>query len=198
VKRIGVLALQGAFIEHITTLYQLGVDAMPIRLPQEIEGLSGLIIPGGESTTIGKLMGDYELRSKVQELISDGLPIFGTCAGMILLAKKVIGFEHQPLGAMGIEVRRNAFGRQVDSFEAELEIPALGEDPFRGVFIRAPWIEQTGNGVEVLARLPNGVAVAARERNILVSAFHPELSGDFRLHRYFLSIIDGSKRAEGL
>jgi 5'-phosphate synthase pdxT subunit len=167
-------------------------------LPAELDGLSGLIIPGGESTTMGKLMQDYELRDEVQGLILNGFPILGTCAGMILLAKKVIGFKQEPLGAVDIEVRRNAFGRQVDSFETELDIPVLGESPFPGVFIRAPWIEQAGAGVEVLARLPGGTPVAVREGSIIACAFHPELTNDLRFHSYFLSTVNGARGDKAL
>ncbi|PIU55301.1 MAG: pyridoxal 5'-phosphate synthase glutaminase subunit PdxT [Chloroflexi bacterium CG07_land_8_20_14_0_80_51_10] len=189
-KRIGVLALQGAFIEHITMLNRLGAEAIPVRLPHELEGLDGLVIPGGESTTIGKLMKGYELTAGLQRLIADGLPVFGTCAGMILLAKQTIGLNGYSLGAMDIVVRRNAFGRQVDSFEVDLLISALGEPPFHAVFIRAPWIENVSPGVEVLAQLPDGTSVAARERNVIVTAFHPELTADTRFHAYFLSTVD--------
>lgn len=188
-RKIGVLALQGAFVEHIAILRRLGTEALPIRRRQELTGLDGLIIPGGESTTISKLMTEYKLRSEIQELASEGLPLWGTCAGMILLAKRAIGLDIEPLGAMNISVRRNAFGRQVDSFETELSIPVLGQDPFPAVFIRAPWIEQVEDGVECLAQLDNGIAVAAREGNIVVSAFHPELTKDTRLHEYFLDIV---------
>ena len=183
-----MLALQGDFIEHISMLRQLGAEGIPIRLPQELEGLDGLIIPGGESTSIGKLMMEYNLTPRIKELISKGIPVLGTCAGMILLANKVHDLNHQPLGAIDIEVRRNAFGRQVDSFEVDLPIPVLGEAPFHAIFIRAPWIENSGAKVEILARLPNGIPVAARENNVVVSAFHPELTSDPRFHAYFLSI----------
>lgn len=194
-KRIGVLALQGAFVEHIAVLRRLGAEAFPIRLSSELKGLNGLIIPGGESTTIGKLMTENGLMGELQRLIGKGFPILGTCAGMILLAQKVSGLEQQPLGAMGIEVRRNAFGRQVDSFEVDLDVPVLGQPPFHAVFIRAPWIESVRNSVEVLASLPDGTAVAARERNLVATAFHPELAADLRFHTYFLNIVDSSLKA---
>ncbi len=187
--RIGVLAVQGAFIEHIAVLRQLGVEALPIRLLTELTGLDGLIIPGGESTSIGKLMGDYNLVSKVKALGKNGLPIFGTCAGMILLASRTSDSDVKPLGLIDITVRRNAFGRQQESFETELVVPVLGEEPFPGVFIRAPVIEQANSDVEILARLGNGTSVAARQGKILVSAFHPELTTDPRFHRYFLDIV---------
>jgi 5'-phosphate synthase pdxT subunit len=191
--RIGVLASQGAFVEHIAMLRRLEVEALPVRLPRELEGLDGLIIPGGESTTISKLMLDYNLVSEVRKLANSGLPIFGTCAGMILLASEVPDSDVKTLGLMEIRVRRNAFGRQRESFETELSIPVLGEKPFPGVFIRAPVIEHTDNGVEVLARLDNGSPVAARQEKLLVSAFHPELTDDLRFHRYFLGIIAGEQ-----
>jgi len=187
--RIGVLAVQGAFAEHIAVLCHLEVEALPIRLPTELNGLDGLIIPGGESTSIGKLLQDYNLMSELKALGENGLPIFGTCAGMILLASRTSDSEVKPLGLIDIAVRRNAFGRQRESFETELVVPVLGEEPFPGVFIRAPVIEQANSDVEILARLDNGTGVAARQGKILVSAFHPELTSDFRFHRYFLDIV---------
>jgi 5'-phosphate synthase pdxT subunit len=187
--RIGVLASQGAFVEHIAILRRLDVEALPVRLPQELDGLDGLIIPGGESTSISKLMLDYNLVSKVKQLANDGLPIFGTCAGMIMLASGVPDSSVKTLELMEIRVRRNAFGRQRESFETELLIPVLGEKPFPGVFIRAPVIEHTDNGVEVLARLDNGTPVAAQQKKLLASAFHPELTEDLRFHKYFLDIV---------
>ena len=194
-KKIGVLALQGAFVEHITLLRHLAVEAFPIRLPHELEGLDGLIIPGGESTTVSRLMSEYDLSAPLSSLCKGGFPIMGTCAGMILLARKAADINGiQPLEAMDIEVRRNAFGRQVDSFETELKIPVIGNPPFHGVFIRAPYIERAGEGVEVLARLYNGTGVAARQGNMLALAFHPELTDDPRLHSYFLSIVNGDAK----
>ncbi len=195
-KKIGVLAMQGAFLEHIAVLEGLGVEAFPIRHTTQFHGISGLVIPGGESTTIGKLMKEYSLVEELEKHIARGLPVLGTCAGMILLAREVLGHDQHTLRAMNIKVRRNAFGRQVDSFEAALDIPVLGHLPFHAVFIRAPWIEGVGEGVEVLARLPDGIPVAARERNILATAFHPELTSDHRLHEYFLSIVDAHSRAK--
>ncbi len=189
-KRIGVFALQGAFIEHIAMLERLGVDAVPIRLPRELEGVEGVVIPGGESTTIGKLMAQYELAPALKKRIAEGLPVLGTCAGMILLAKEVTDLNGYSLAVLDIAVRRNAFGRQVDSFETDLPIPVLGDSPFHAVFIRAPWIERVGKGVEILASLPDGRPVAARSGNIVVAAFHPELTTDSRFHRYFLKIVD--------
>lgn len=195
-KKIGVLALQGAFAEHIAVLHRLGAEAFPVRLSSELHGLDGLVIPGGESTTISKLMRDYQLVGELRRLIANGFPVMGTCAGMILLAREVLGFDQPPLRVIDIKVRRNAFGRQVDSFEVDLEIPALGKEPFRGIFIRAPWIERVGDGVEVLAYLPSGTPVAVRERNLVVTAFHPELTTDHRFHHYFLSIVDGNSKSD--
>jgi 5'-phosphate synthase pdxT subunit len=191
VKKIGVLALQGDFAEHIALLLRLGAEAYPIRLPRELEGLDGLVIPGGESTTISKLMVEYDFMKPLSRLCNEGFPIMGTCAGMVLLSRKMVDSGVKPLGAMDIEVRRNAFGRQVDSFEADLEIPAIGEPRFHGVFIRAPFIQRAGDGVAVLAQLPDGSGVAARQGNMLALAFHPELTDDLRLHSYFLSMVNG-------
>ena len=193
-KRIGVLALQGAFIEHIAMLNRLGAEAIPVRLPEELEELDGLVIPGGESTTIGKLMEAYDLTGRVRKLISDGLPVMGTCAGMILLANQVTDLNGYSLKVMDISVRRNAFGRQVDSFETDLAVPTLGESPFHAIFIRAPWIENVGPEVEILARLDDGTPVAAKADNTIVAAFHPELTEDTRLHAYFLGIVDNRKK----
>jgi len=187
--KIGVLASQGAFIEHITKLRQLGVEAVPVRLPEELEGLDGLIIPGGESTSISKLMLAYNLAEKIKSLAEGGLPVLGTCAGLILMAKGNSTDYPEPLGMMDITARRNAFGRQTDSFEIELVIPALGEKPFPGVFIRAPFIERVNGKVEVLARLADGTVVAVRQGKLLALAFHPELTDDLRFHQYFLDII---------
>ncbi|MBA7479700.1 Pyridoxal 5'-phosphate synthase subunit PdxT [subsurface metagenome] len=191
--RIGVLASQGAFAEHIAILRQLEVEAVPVRLPQELVGLDGLIIPGGESTSISKLMLDYYLMDEVRNLAGNGLPTLGTCAGMVLLANEVSDSNVEPLGVMDITVRRNAFGRQKDSFETDLLIPALGEKPFPGIFIRAPIIERVNSGVEILARLTDGTGVAARQGKLLASAFHPELTSDPRFHQYFLDIVGGQR-----
>jgi pyridoxal 5'-phosphate synthase pdxT subunit len=188
---IGVLALQGAFVEHAAMLRGLGVAVREVRLPAQLPGLAGLVIPGGESTTIGKLLVAYQLLEPLRALIAAGLPVFGTCAGLILLAKDVGGLEQPLLAAMDVRVRRNAFGRQLQSGEADLLLPPLGERPLRAVFIRAPVIEAVGPGVEVLARLDDGRIVAARQGRLLVTAFHPELTGDDRLHRYFLEQLVG-------
>ncbi|MDO8688246.1 MAG: pyridoxal 5'-phosphate synthase glutaminase subunit PdxT [Dehalococcoidales bacterium] len=191
--RIGVLAAQGAFIEHMAVLRRLGVEAVPVRLPGDLEGLDGLIIPGGESTTISQLLVDYKLLDRLKKLAQNGLPIFGTCAGMILLANDVPDPRVEPLGVMQIKIKRNAFGRQRESFETELVIPVLGDKPFHGVFIRAPAIEQVNNGVEILSRLADGTIVAARQGKMLVAAFHPELTDDLRFHQYFLDMVAEKK-----
>jgi 5'-phosphate synthase pdxT subunit len=191
--KIGVLASQGAFAEHISILYQLEVEAVPVRLPRELRGMDGLIIPGGESTSISRLMSDYSLAGEIEALARAGMPVFGTCAGMILMAKKVSGDNMESLGLMNMTVKRNAFGRQRESFETELSIPVLGDEPFPGVFIRAPVIEQYDGSVEVLARLADGAGVAARQGKLLALAFHPELTTDLRFHRYFLDIVAGNR-----
>jgi len=192
--KIGVLASQGAFAEHILTLNKLDTEAVPVRLPGELKGVDGLIIPGGESTTISRMMNAYDLMQEIASLARDGMPLFGTCAGMILMAKQISGNSTASLGLMDIRVKRNAFGRQVDSFETELAIPALGKAPFPAVFIRAPIIEKCENGVEVLAKLEDNTIVAARQDKLLVSAFHPELTDDLRFHKYFLEIIAGKRK----
>lgn len=193
--KVGVLALQGAFIEHVQILRALGVTALEVRKPEELRDLAGLIIPGGESTTFGKLAVAYGLIEPIRAFCNAGKPVWGTCAGMIFLAKDV-GRNQPVIGVMDVRVKRNAFGRQVDSFEVDLDIPALGtveegsdpRRPFHAIFIRAPLIESVGKGVEVLARLDDGTIVAARQGNLLVTSFHPELTRDTRLHRYFLQI----------
>jgi 5'-phosphate synthase pdxT subunit len=187
--KIGVLALQGAFAEHISILRNLEVDTTPVRLPQQLVELDGLVIPGGESTTITRLLQSYDLMDNISNLANSGLPILGTCAGMIVIAREISDSTVQPIGIMAIKVRRNAFGRQRESFENELSIPVLGEKPFPGVFIRAPIIEQANSNVEVIARLADGKIVAARQGKLLACAFHPELTDDTRLHKYFLDII---------
>jgi pyridoxal 5'-phosphate synthase pdxT subunit len=188
--KVGVLALQGSFAEHARALRRAGAEPVLVRTRAEMDGVSGLIIPGGESTTIGKLMVRTGLKDLVRERISAGMPTWGTCAGMIILAKDIGEGEPPHLAVMDIRVRRNAFGRQLDSFEEALSIPALGAESYRGVFIRAPLIEAAGAGVTVLATLPDGRAVAAQQDNLLASAFHPELTDDDRMHRHFLEMID--------
>jgi 5'-phosphate synthase pdxT subunit len=191
--RIGVLALQGDFAEHLAVLRQLGVEATEVRLPGDLEGIEGLILPGGESTTIGKLAADFQLLAPLREFGKEHA-IWGTCAGAILLAQDAQ--RQQPLlGLMDIVVRRNAFGRQVESFEEDLDIPVIAVSgdgrggPFHAIFIRAPWIERVGPGVQILARLSEGTVVAARQKHWLASSFHPELTKDDRFHRYFLQLV---------
>ncbi len=181
--RIGVLALQGAFAEHIRTLASIGVDGVEVRLPRDLEGLSGLILPGGESTTMRHLIDRWGLREPILELAESGVPLFGTCAGMILLAREIVDGDHEVFPLLDVSVRRNAFGRQLDSFETDLDVPMLGRQPVHAVFIRAPIIERAGPGVDILARLDDGRIVAVRERNIVATAFHPELAGETRFHR---------------
>jgi 5'-phosphate synthase pdxT subunit len=186
---VGVLALQGDFREHLQALRRLGAAAVAVRAPEELASLQGLIIPGGESTTIGKLMARYRLLEPIRELVKKGEPLLGTCAGTIVMAKTIgAAANDQPaLGVMDIAVERNAYGRQVDSFEADLELKDIGGGPFRAVFIRAPVITAVDAAVEVLAE-HQGRIVAARQRNMLALAFHPELTDDLRLHEYFLNM----------
>lgn len=196
--RIGVLALQGAFIEHINRLKQVGADAVEVRQSHDLEGLDALIIPGGESTTIGRLMDWYGLKAPVREMARAGKPIWGTCAGLILLAREVDEqgrAQSQPLlELMDITVRRNAFGSQLDSFEVDLDMPAIAPDPVPTVFIRAPIVARTGEGVEILGTLADGKIIAVRQGNLIATAFHPELTGDKRLHEWFLTLVQSSAR----
>jgi pyridoxal 5'-phosphate synthase pdxT subunit len=193
--RIGVLALQGDFAAHIKMLEGLGAEGKAVRLPEHLEEIDGIIIPGGESTTIGKLMVIYDLQEVLQRKIQEGVPVWGTCAGLILLAKETDNaLLGQPLlASMNIRVRRNAFGSQRESFETDLSVPALGEAPFHTFFIRGPAVESAGPEVEVLATLDDGTIVAVREGTLLGTAFHPEVSGDPRFHQYFLRIVQGVK-----
>lgn len=181
--RIGVLAVQGAFAEHIDMLRSLGVEAVPVRLPQDFDGLAGLILPGGESTTMRKLIDRWDLRRPILSLADSGAPIFGTCAGMILLATEISDGDAPVLPLLDITVQRNAFGRQLESFEAELDVPLLGDQPVHGVFIRAPIVERVGDGVDILAELDDGRVVAVRRGGVIATAFHPELAGEARFHR---------------
>jgi len=194
--KIGVLALQGAFREHIEALRELGVEAVEVRLPEQLEGLDGLIIPGGESTAIGKLAVTYGLQDAIRRYAQAGKPVYGTCAGMILLSRDA-GRDQPLLGVMDVTVERNAFGRQIESFETGLDIPALGDEEFPGVFIRAPKIESVGEDVNVLAKLTDGTPVAAQQGNMLITAFHPELTDDLRFHRYFLALVEAANRGQG-
>jgi 5'-phosphate synthase pdxT subunit len=188
VTRAGVLGLQGDFAEHLQTLREMGVDAVDVRRPEQLDDVDALIIPGGESTTIGKLAAQYGIIPKLRERVDAGMPVWGTCAGAIFMAKDVPGHPHPIAGLMDMTVERNAFGRQVDSFEADLPIPEIGDDPFHAVFIRAPRIASVGPGVTVLASLADGTIVAARQGRLLATSFHPELTKDQRLHRHFLSL----------
>jgi 5'-phosphate synthase pdxT subunit len=187
--RVGVLALQGTFVEHIGILRQLGVEAPPIRLPHELDTLDGLIIPGGESTTMMRLMESFGLLQPIREMARDGLPIWGTCAGMVLLAKDVSNYEMETLGLMDVKIRRNAFGSQIDSFEADLDVPLVGDEPFHAIFIRAPIIEEAKPSVKILSRLPDGSIVVIRQNRLLACAFHPEFTDDLRFHSYFLNTV---------
>ena len=194
-KRIGVLALQGDVREHFSAIENCGAIATEVKRPGDIENLHGLIIPGGESTTIAKLLRIFELFEPLQNALQNGLPVYGSCAGMILLAKEIIDgtSDQETLGIIDITVKRNAFGRQVDSFEQELLIAEIDTKPFNAIFIRAPWIEQIGADVKSLAEIKSSDglmhSVLAREKNALVSSFHPELTGDLRVHRYFIDKI---------
>jgi 5'-phosphate synthase pdxT subunit len=187
--KIGVLALQGDFIEHVRTYRAIGVEAVEVRLPDDLDGVSGLTLPGGESTTMRRLIDRWGLRQPILDLAESGAPIFGTCAGMILLATEIVGGEPPVLPLLDVTVQRNAFGRQLDSFEADLQVPMLGDEPVHGVFIRAPVIDRVGSGVEVMASLDDGRIVAVRERNIIATAFHPELAGETRFHRLVATMV---------
>ena len=181
--KIGVLAFQGDVIEHIETLRAIGAEPVAVRLPADLEGVCALVLPGGESTAMRKLVTRWGLREPIMRLAESGAPILGTCAGMILLATEIAGGEEPVFPLLDATVERNAFGRQLDSFETELSVPVLGDKPIHAVFIRAPIIERVGAGVEVLATLPDGRIVAVRQRNVLAIAFHPELAGETRFHR---------------
>jgi 5'-phosphate synthase pdxT subunit len=196
---VGVLALQGDVREHLIALAECDVVARPVRRPEELAELDGIVLPGGESTTISRLLATFELLEPLRARLADGLPAYGSCAGMILLADKAIDArpdQHQ-LGGLDIVVRRNAFGRQVDSFEEDLDFTGVEGGPVHAVFIRAPWVESAGGGVDVLARVPEsptagdaaGRIVAVRQGHVLATAFHPELTGDGRVHRLFVEIV---------
>ena len=187
--RAGVLGLQGDFAEHLHTLRELNVEAIDVRRPEQLGEIEALIIPGGESTTIGKLADHYGIIPKLRARVAEGMPVWGTCAGAIFMAKDVPGHPHPIAGLMDMTVERNAFGRQVDSFEADLAIAGIGPEPFHAVFIRAPRIASVGPGVTVLASLDDGTIVAARQGRLLATSFHPELTDDHRLHQHFLSLI---------
>lgn len=190
---IGVLALQGAFAEHINKLKSLGVDAREVRMPADLDGLDGLIIPGGESTTIGKLIDRFELREPIVRMAEGGKPLWGTCAGMILLGREVDADTRGPaqplLGLMDLTTRRNAFGSQLDSFETELDMPAVSPAPLPAVFIRAPVVSSIGDAVEILSQLPDGRIVAVRQGNLIATAFHPELTRVTDFHAWFAGLV---------
>ncbi len=186
--RVGVLALQGAFALHVRALARLGVDAVEVRTPAELAGVDALVLPGGESTTMSKLLESQQLFEPLAERLAGGMPALGTCAGMILLSREVLDgrADQRSFGAIDIAVRRNAFGRQVDSFEADLQVVGLPEAPVHAVFIRAPIVEEVGEGVEILAQVEGGRPVACRQGPVVVTSFHPELSPDLRVHELFL------------
>jgi 5'-phosphate synthase pdxT subunit len=187
--RIGILAVQGDIREHANALREVGAEPVEVRLPRDLVGLDGLILPGGESTTMRKLIDLYGLREPIVALAHGGAPVYGTCAGMILLADRIADGEEPVLGLLDVTVQRNAYGRQLDSFEADLAIPSLGDEPLHGVFIRAPVVSEVGPEVAVLARDPDGRPVAVRQGRVLATAFHPELTPDRRLHRLLLELI---------
>lgn len=192
--RIGVLALQGDFQKHLEILRKMGIaDSRLVRTAEDVRACDGLIIPGGESTTIGKLMARYGIDEAIKERVAEGMTIFGTCTGMILLAKDIEGSDQHRLALMDVSVRRNAFGRQIDSFEADIEVKGVGES-VRAVFIRAPFITAIHNGAEIMATLDNGEVVMIRQGNCLAAAFHPELTDDTRVHGYFLEMTRKSRR----
>lgn len=189
---IGVLALQGAFLEHQRILEKCGVETIQIRKPEELKNINGLVIPGGESTTMGKLMRKYALDKAILEKTAQGMPVFGTCAGMIIMAKQIENSDQLSLGLLDIDVQRNGFGRQVDSFEADLPVDALGKTPFHAVFIRAPYVESVKPNVGILAQY-DGRIVMVRQGNFLAAAFHPELTDDLRVHLYFKQMAEDAK-----
>jgi 5'-phosphate synthase pdxT subunit len=190
--KIGVVAVQGAFQEHERIFRDLGADTVFVRLPKHLDGVDGLVFPGGESTSIGRLMRDYDLLEPIRQLGREGLPMLGTCAGMILLAKHIEGEPEPHLGLMDVTVVRNSFGRQRESFETDLDIPVLGKPHFRAVFIRAPHITAVGDGVEVLARYQDRI-VGVKQGNLVALSFHPELTNDYRVHKYFLSLVEAHR-----
>ncbi|HEX79097.1 MAG TPA: pyridoxal 5'-phosphate synthase glutaminase subunit PdxT [Dehalococcoidia bacterium] len=193
---IGVLALHGGRIEHILMLERLGVTSMPIYKYNDLESIDGLVIPGGESTTMLNLMHNFDIFKPLKERIRSGLPVLATCAGVILLAKEVSNPPMETLALMDISIKRNAFGRQVDSFETGVDIPLLGNEPFPAIFIRAPLIESAGPGVEVIGRMANGNIVAASQKYMIAVSFHPELGSDARLHRFFTEMV-ANRRNKG-
>lgn len=196
--RIGVLAVQGAFAEHVAMLHQVGATPVEVRLPQDLVDVVGLILPGGESTTMRKLIERWDLRQPILDLAAAGAPIFGTCAGLILLADRITDGDASVLALLDVDVKRNAYGRQLDSFETDLAVPILGDEPVHAVFIRAPIIERVGPDVDVLARLADGAVVAVRQGPVLATAFHPELAGEPRFHRLLMTMAEAFREpAEG-
>ena len=189
---VGVLAIQGDFLEHRQVLERIGVDAPEIRLPHQLDDVDGLIIPGGESTTIAQLIDIYGFRKSLKAKSKAGMPIWGTCAGMIVIANSLSDHRPEPLGLMSIDVSRNAFGRQIDSFEQDLIVEELDGPPFHGVFIRAPAVDKIGDGVRVMANLDDGRPVAVRQDRMFATAFHPELTDDTRIHEMFVRIVEGA------
>ncbi len=187
-----MLALQGDVVEHVRALERAGAAPMEVRTSDDLAGVDALVVPGGESTTVIRLIERFGLTQPIVERVHGGMPFWGTCMGMIVAARDVAGMRQPTLGLLDVTVRRNAFGRQVDSAEVALRIPALGEKPFPAVFIRAPWIERTGDGVATLAER-DGHGVMVRQGNVLGTSFHPELTGDDRVHAYFLAMVDASK-----
>ena len=188
---VGVLAIQGDYREHRLLLESLGADVKEIRLPDQLDDVDGLIIPGGESTTIVQLIDIYKMREKLRErVLQEGMPTWGTCAGMIVMAQKLSDHRPDPIKLMNIEVSRNAFGRQVDSFETDLEIEGMDGPPYHAIFIRAPVVDTIGEGVEIISSLEDGRPVAVRQGHMLATAFHPELTDDPRMHKLFLQIVD--------
>ena len=185
---IGVLAIQGDFLEHRNMLDSIGIESVEVRLPEQLENIDGLIIPGGESTTIVQLIDIYEMRQPLVEKVRKGLAVWGTCAGMIVIAKHLKDKRPNPLGLMDIEVSRNAFGRQIDSFETNLDINGMDRPPMHAIFIRAPLVTEIGNGVEILAEVDQGKPVAVKQNRILATSFHPELTEDPRMHTMFANI----------
>jgi 5'-phosphate synthase pdxT subunit len=194
--RVGILALQGAVRPHAEALRAVGAEPVEVRLPRDLAGIDGLILPGGESTAIRKLMVAYDLLEPLRGLAAGGMPMFGTCAGMILLAKRIGDGDEPAVAALDVEVRRNVYGRQLDSFEADINLPAVGDEPLHAVFIRAPAVSEAGPGVEVLARDPAGRTVAVRQGNVLATAFHPELTADRRVHQLFLGVVQSHREAQ--
>ena len=193
---IGVLALQGAVEKHVVMLEKCGIRPLRVRFAEELDSVHGLIIPGGESTTIGKLMARYGLDKKIIQRVGEGMPVLGTCTGMILLAKNIVNSDQHRLSLMDMTILRNAFGRQIDSFEADLDIETIGKPPFHAVFIRAPYVEQANGSVEVLARYEDKI-VLLRQGSLLGCSFHPELTEDVRIHQYFAKMVRESRSGQG-